>query len=66
VGPRSASAVRIAVCTTARVWAGLTIRPVYSDATWNVAYGLTSSSAPVSITPEVTSPAIAITGAPSR
>ena len=64
-GPRSATAVVIAVLTRDRSCAGLTSRPMYSAAVAKNVYGFSSSRASESSSDDSTSPATAMTGARS-
>lgn len=65
VGPFSVTAVVIAVEKIARACSGFTTRPMYRAAVSKNLYGFNSSNADVSISFDSTSPATAITGAPS-
>ena len=65
-GPRSATAVVMAVLSMGRSCSGLISRPMYSAAVSKNLYGFSSSRASESISDDSTSPAIAITGTRSR
>jgi hypothetical protein len=65
-GPRSATAVVIAVLTMGRSCLGLTSRPTYRAEVLKNAYGFNSSSASESSSDDSTSPQIAMIGVRSR